>query len=53
MVDTIRLYPGTSGRVQRTLTKDGADVPFVLVNDPDSGDGRVILFDQKPDASVE
>jgi len=28
--------------------KDGADVPFVLVNDPDSGDGRVILFDQKP-----
>ena len=28
--------------------KDGADVPFVLVNDPDDGDGRVILFDQKP-----
>ena len=28
--------------------KDGADVPFVLVNDPDSGDGRVILFDEKP-----
>lgn len=31
--------------------KDGADVPFVLVNDPDSGDGRVILFDEKPDQS--
>jgi hypothetical protein len=30
--------------------KDGADVPFVLVNDPDSEDGRVILFDQKPDS---
>lgn len=30
--------------------KDGADVPFVLVNDPDSGDGRVVLFDRKPDA---
>ena len=28
--------------------KDGADVPFVLVNDPDSGDGRVILFDSRP-----
>ncbi|MBV0914289.1 hypothetical protein [Anianabacter salinae] len=30
--------------------KDGADVPFVLVNSPSSGDGRVVLFDQKPDA---
>ncbi|MEM1150787.1 MAG: hypothetical protein AAGI03_09540 [Pseudomonadota bacterium] len=29
--------------------KVGADVPFVLVNDPDSGDGRVILFDNLPD----
>ncbi|WBU58781.1 hypothetical protein [Paracoccus sediminicola] len=29
--------------------KEGADVPFVLVNSPTSGDGRVILFDQKPD----
>ena len=29
--------------------KDGADVPFVLVNDPDDGDGRVILFDDMPD----
>ena len=28
--------------------KDGADVPFVLVNDPDGGDGRVILFDSRP-----
>lgn len=28
--------------------KDGADVPFVLVNSPDSGDGRVILFDSLP-----
>lgn len=28
--------------------KDGADVPFVLVNDPDSGDGRVTLFDSLP-----
>ena len=28
--------------------KDGAVVPFVLVNDPDSGDGRVILFDSLP-----
>lgn len=27
--------------------KDGADVPFVLVNDPDSAEGaRVILFDE-------
>ncbi|MCZ4354670.1 hypothetical protein O4H61_19350 [Roseovarius aestuarii] len=29
--------------------KDGADVPFVLVNDPKKGDGRVVLFDQKLD----
>lgn len=29
--------------------KGGADVPFVLVNDPDSGDGRVILFDSLPE----
>ena len=29
--------------------KDGADVPFVLVNSPSSGDGRVILFDELPD----
>jgi len=28
--------------------KDGADVPFVLVNSPNSGDGRVILFDSLP-----
>ena len=28
--------------------KEGAEVPFVLVNSPSSGDGRVILFDQKP-----
>jgi hypothetical protein len=27
---------------------DGMDVPFMLVNDPDSGDGRVILIDDKP-----
>jgi hypothetical protein len=30
--------------------KDGAHVPIVLVNSPSSGDGRVILFDAKPDA---
>lgn len=29
--------------------KGGADVPFVLVNDPKEGDGRVILFVEKPD----
>ncbi|MBC7285107.1 hypothetical protein [Hoeflea sp.] len=29
--------------------KDGADVPFVLVNSPSSGDGRVILFDEVRD----
>jgi hypothetical protein len=30
--------------------KDGADVPFVLVNDPNSeGGARVILFDDTPD----
>ena len=23
-------------------------IPFVLVSDPDAGDGRVILFDAKP-----
>lgn len=28
--------------------KDGADVPFVLVNDPDNGDGRVIPLDSVP-----
>lgn len=28
--------------------KAGADVPFVLVNDPKNGDGRVILFDSRP-----
>lgn len=32
--------------------KDGVDVPFVLVNDPDSGDGRVILFKDEPGADV-
>jgi len=32
--------------------KDGADVQFVLVNSPNSGDGRVILFDSLP-ASVQ
>lgn len=31
--------------------KDGADVPFVLVSDPDEGDGRVILFGNMPDQS--
>ena len=30
--------------------KDGTDVPFVLVNDPDEGDGRVILFDSLPES---
>lgn len=29
--------------------KEGAEVPFVLVNDQDDGDGRVILFDEKPE----
>jgi hypothetical protein len=30
--------------------KDGSDMPFALVGDPDSEEGaRVILFDQKPD----
>jgi len=33
--------------------KDGADVPFALVNDPDSGDGRVILFDDMPDQDAQ
>ena len=28
--------------------KEGAAVPFVLVNSPSSGDGRVILFDSLP-----
>lgn len=42
-----------SGRMKyrRLYEKDGAAMPFVLVNDPDSGDGRVILFDDKPDQS--
>jgi len=30
--------------------KEGENVPFVLVNEPDTGDGRVTLFDQKPAA---
>lgn len=34
--------------------KDGADMAFVLVNDPDSAEGaRVILFDDKPDLAVQ
>lgn len=34
--------------------KDGADTPFVLVNDPDSAEGaQVILFDDKPDIDVQ
>lgn len=33
--------------------KDGADVLFVLVNDPEKGDGRVVLFHQMPPASPE
>lgn len=33
--------------------KEGAAVPFVLVNDPDIGDGRVILFDGKPDTGAQ
>lgn len=32
--------------------KDGADVPFVLVNSPNSGDGRVILFEDEPGTGV-
>lgn len=28
--------------------KQGENVPFVLVNDPDSGDGRVTLCNDKP-----
>lgn len=32
--------------------KDGVDVPFVLVSEPDEGDGWVILFDQKLDPSL-
>ncbi|WP_281859101.1 hypothetical protein [Litoreibacter halocynthiae] len=32
--------------------KDGVDIPYVLVSDPDSDEGpRVILFDQESDAS--
>lgn len=33
--------------------KEGADVPFVLVSDPDDGDGRVILFDDMPDRDAQ
>lgn len=33
--------------------KQGADVPFVLVNSPSSSDGRVILFDEKPDRDAQ
>jgi hypothetical protein len=33
--------------------KEGADVPFVLVNSPRSGDGRVILFSEKPDRDAQ
>ena len=32
--------------------KDGADVPFVLVNDHHKGDGRVVLFEDEPGADV-
>ncbi|MEM7710753.1 MAG: hypothetical protein AAF264_08395 [Pseudomonadota bacterium] len=28
--------------------KEGTDAPFVLVNDPENGDGRVVLFDSPP-----
>ena len=28
--------------------KEGTDVAFVLVNDPEKGDGRVVLFDSPP-----
>lgn len=33
--------------------KDGVDVPFVLVNHPKEGDGRVILFDEMPDHNAQ
>lgn len=33
--------------------KDGVEVPFVLVSDPDDGDGRVILFDDMPDRDAQ
>ena len=34
--------------------KDGANTPFVLVNDPDSAEGAlVILFDDKPDIDAQ
>ena len=33
--------------------KEGAAVPFVLVNSPSSGDGRVILFDHRPSAGAQ
>lgn len=32
--------------------RDGADLPFALVSDPDSGDGRVFLFDENPQSGV-
>lgn len=32
-----------------SMNKDGEDMPFVLIGDPDSKDGaRVILFDDNP-----
>lgn len=34
-------------KCRRLYEKDGAEVRFVLVNSPNSGDGRVILFDDK------
>lgn len=33
--------------------KVGAEVPFVLVNDSDPGDGRVVLFDSIPVSEQE
>jgi len=33
--------------------KEGVDVPFVLVNSPSRGDGRVILFDEKLDRDTQ
>jgi hypothetical protein len=38
-------------KYRRLYEKNGSDMPFVLVGNPDSEEGaHVILFDQKPDA---
>ena len=51
--DQVRDPLGGALKYRCLYEKDGADVPFVLVNHTKEGDGRVILFDEMPDHNAQ